>query len=94
MFPKIFVELRNFFVNGKREAAEALQLKSTTAEWAFAKGGINGNRWVVARYLSYPGLSSAHRCPYQVYGSEAKQSWHDARMSSLASIGRRLSEIV
>lgn len=49
MYPKTCVELYNFFVDGKRKAAETLSLEVATAGWAFAKGGINGAKWVVER---------------------------------------------
>jgi 4-hydroxy-2-oxoglutarate aldolase len=91
LYPKTCVELYNLFVNGKNEAAEALQLDLAMAEWGFAKGGINGTKWVVAKYLSYPESSSACRRPYPAYGDKAKRSWIDARMSSLAHIEKRLS---
>lgn len=53
-YPRTCGELYNLFVNGKREAAEALQLEPATAERESAKGGINGIKWLVARYLSHP----------------------------------------
>jgi 4-hydroxy-2-oxoglutarate aldolase len=84
LYPKTCVELYNLFVN-------ALQLDLAMAEWGFAKGGINGTKWVVAKYLSYPESSSACRRPYPAYGDKAKRSWIDARMSSLAHIEKRLS---
>jgi 4-hydroxy-2-oxoglutarate aldolase len=83
--------LYNLFDDGKKEAAEALQLELAMAEWGFAKGGINGTKWVVAKHLSYPESSSACRRPYPVYGDEAKRIWLDARMLSLAPTEKRLS---
>jgi 4-hydroxy-2-oxoglutarate aldolase len=44
-------------------------------EWGFAKGGINGTKWVVAKYHGYP-LEKCHcRRPYPQYTDEKKQSW-------------------
>lgn len=92
LFPKTCVELYNLFASGKREAAEALQLELAIAEWGFAKGGVNGTKWVVAKHLSYPDSSSACRRPYPGYADKAKQSWINERMSSLAPVEKRLSK--
>lgn len=91
LYPKTCVKLFNLFVQGKREAAEALQLQLATVEWGFAKGGINGTKGLVAKKLSYPESSSACRRPYPIYGDKAKQAWIDAQMQPLAPIEERLS---
>ncbi|KAJ3511331.1 hypothetical protein NM208_g15441 [Fusarium decemcellulare] len=51
------------------------KLKLAQMEWGFAKGGINGTKWVVAKILGYP-LESCHcRRPYPTYSDESKQDW-------------------
>lgn len=90
LYPKTCVELSNLFVQGKREAAEALQLQLATVEWGFAKGGINGTKWVVAKHLLYPETSSACRRPYPAFDDKAKQAWIDSLMKPLASIEQSL----
>lgn len=57
-----------------KEAEEA-QLNLSKAEWGFAREGINGTKWVVAKYLGYP-MSSCHcRRPYPQYVDAKKQAW-------------------
>jgi 4-hydroxy-2-oxoglutarate aldolase len=50
-------------------------LKAATSEWAFAKGGINGSKWAVAKLLGYPDDSAACRRPYPLFADTAKQEW-------------------
>ena len=62
---------------GKTKEAEAAQLKLAQMEWGFAKGGINGTKWVVAKRLGYP-LTSCHcRRPYPQFSDAKKQAWID-----------------
>ena len=72
------IEIYDLFVAGKTKEAEKAQLKLAQMEWGFAKGGINGTKWVVAKMLGYP-LESCHcRRPYPQYADSKKQSWiHD-----------------
>ena len=44
-------------------------------EWGFAKGGINGTKWVVAKLLGYPEESCHCRRPYPQYTDAKKQAW-------------------
>lgn len=44
-------------------------------EWGFAKGGINGTKWVVAKLREYPIESSHCRKPYPQYSDTKKQGW-------------------
>jgi 4-hydroxy-2-oxoglutarate aldolase len=69
------VQLYQLFKQGKLEEASAAQIKLAEVEWGFAKGGINGTKWVVAKYLGYPEASSHCRRPYPKYADSGKQSW-------------------
>lgn len=69
------MELFNLWAKGKREEAEPLQLQLNAVEWGFAKGGINGTKWVVARRLGYPESSAACRRPHPKYDNAEKQAW-------------------
>lgn len=69
------VELFNLHTAGKTAEAEQLQLQVAVAEWGFAKGGINGTKWVVAKYLGYPEESSWCRRPYPKFVDEEKRTW-------------------
>lgn len=59
-------------------------------EWGFAKGGINGTKWVVAKLLGYP-LESCHcRRPYPEYSDAKKQAWIVDTCSPLVEVEKRL----
>lgn len=68
------MELYTVYQANNRKEATDLQLKIAAAEWAFAKGGINGSKWVVAKMLEYPMESAACRRPYPLFTDEAKQN--------------------
>ncbi|KAL7928935.1 hypothetical protein V8C35DRAFT_325560 [Trichoderma chlorosporum] len=55
--------------------ATALQLELAKMEWGFAKGGINGTKWVVAKLRGYPQESCHCRRPYPRYDSTIQQEW-------------------
>lgn len=75
LFPKFCLEIYNLYIAGKTKEAEVAQLKLAQMEWGFAKGGINGTKWVVAKILGYP-LESCHcRRPYPTYEDAKKQAW-------------------
>lgn len=59
-------------------------------EWGFGKGGINGTKWVVAKYLGYPESSSACRRPYPLFADKSKQSWITAQVKCLEDIEKSL----
>lgn len=86
LYPKTCVKLYNLWVQGEREKAEQLQLQLAVAEWGFAKGGINGTKWVVAKYLGYAESSSACRRPFPKYTDESKQAWIISQVSGLKKI--------
>jgi 4-hydroxy-2-oxoglutarate aldolase len=68
------IELYNLAVSGSKEAEQA-QIDLAAVEWGFAKGGINGTKWVVAQYLGYPEASCHTRRPYPRYSDAKKQAW-------------------
>ncbi|EAW10335.1 dihydrodipicolinate synthase family protein [Aspergillus clavatus NRRL 1] len=75
LYPRTCVELYELYKAGKTQEATELQLQAATAEWAFAKGGINGSKWVVAKMLGYPETSAACRRPYPLFADASKQKW-------------------
>ncbi|OJJ44555.1 hypothetical protein ASPZODRAFT_27212 [Penicilliopsis zonata CBS 506.65] len=75
LWPRACVELYELALAGKTQEATELQLKAATSEWAFAKGGINGSKWVVAHLLGYPATSAACRRPYPLFSDPSKQEW-------------------
>jgi hypothetical protein len=78
-------------VSGKTKEAEKAQLKLAQMEWGFAKGGINGTKWVVSKMLGYP-LEGCHcRRPYPQYDDAKKQDWILTTCSLLASDEKQLS---
>jgi dihydrodipicolinate synthase/N-acetylneuraminate lyase len=77
---------------GKTNEAAALQLKLAQAEWGFAKGGINGTKWVVAKFRGY-NLDSAHcRRPYPKFTDEKKQAWITEVVGSLEEVEKSLGK--
>lgn len=75
LYPKVCMQIYDLYKAGNIKEAEAAQLKLAQMEWGFAKGGINGTKWVVAKVRGYP-LESCHcRRPYPVYGDADKQAW-------------------
>lgn len=69
------MEIYDLYLAGKIKESEALQLKLAKMEWGFAKGGINGTKWVVAKLLGYPLESCDCRRPYPKYSDASKQEW-------------------
>ncbi|KAL6862082.1 hypothetical protein J3F83DRAFT_762783 [Trichoderma novae-zelandiae] len=59
----------------KLKEATALQLELAKMEWGFAKGGINGTKWVVAKLRGYPEESYHCRRPYPKFDNIAQQKW-------------------
>ena len=60
-------------------------------EWGFAKGGINGTKWVVSRILGYPPEASQCRRPYPEYTDAKKQAWILDTCSILIDDEKKLS---
>ncbi|KAF1993773.1 aldolase [Amniculicola lignicola CBS 123094] len=91
LYPKVCVEIYNLWEAGKVAEATALQLKLATMEWGFAKGGINGTKWIVATKLGYPITSADCRRPYPKYSSEEKQKWIVNQVSGLDKVEASLA---
>lgn len=62
-------------------------------EWGFAKGGINGTKWVVAKKLGYPETSEDCRRPYPRYTDEEKRAWILKQVQVLDSVENSLSKL-
>jgi hypothetical protein len=60
-------------------------------EWGFGKGGINGTKWVVAKFRGYPMTSCHCRRPYPEYVDEKKQAWISDIVSPLVEDEKRLT---
>ncbi|KAI8713482.1 hypothetical protein NCS52_01292900 [Fusarium sp. LHS14.1] len=93
LYPKVCTQIFDLYKAGKTKEAEEAQLRLAKMEWGFAKGGINGTKWVVAKLRGYP-LESCHcRRPYPKYNDESKQEWILKVVEPLAvvekSIGKR-----
>ena len=69
------MEVYNLYVKGSHKEAEAAQLELSKAEWGFAKGGINGTKWVVAKMHGYPEQSCHGRRPYPKFSDKKTQDW-------------------
>ena len=69
------IDLYNLSIGSDRKAAEKAQIELAAVEWGFAKGGINGTKWVVAQYLGYPESSCHTRRPYPKFVDAKKQEW-------------------
>ncbi|KAG9560396.1 aldolase, partial [Aureobasidium melanogenum] len=75
LYLKYCIEIYNLWMQGKAKEAEKAQLKLAKIEWGFAKGGINGTKWVVAKLRGYS-LDSYHcRRPYLKFVDAKKQAW-------------------
>ncbi|THY10704.1 dihydrodipicolinate synthetase [Aureobasidium pullulans] len=75
LYPKYCIKIYDLWIQGKTKEAEAAQLELAKMEWGFAKGGINGTKWVVAKLRGYP-LDSCHcRRPYPKFVDAKKQAW-------------------
>ncbi|RSL38879.1 hypothetical protein CEP53_014504 [Fusarium sp. AF-6] len=86
LYPKVCTQIFDLYKAGKTQEAEAAQLQLAKMEWGFAKGGINGTKWVVAKLRGYP-LESCHcRRPYPKYSDEAKQEWILKVVEPLAAV--------
>ncbi|KAH7375572.1 dihydrodipicolinate synthetase family protein [Plectosphaerella cucumerina] len=92
LWPKACARIYDLYQAGKTNEAAALQLKLAQAEWGFAKGGINGTKWVVAKFRGY-NLDSAHcRRPYPKFTDEKKQAWITEVVGSLEEVEKSLGK--
>lgn len=85
------IAIFDLYEKGQVVEAVALQAELGQMEWGFAKGGINGTKWVVAKLRGYPEQSSHCRRPYPVFSSEEKKSWIMKQVSPLARAEKRVS---
>ena len=74
LYPKFCIHIYNLYTQGKVKEAEAAQLKLASMEWGFAKGGINGTKWVVAKLRGYSLDGSHCRRPYPRFVDAKKQA--------------------
>ena len=75
LYPRYCIQIYDLWIQGKTKEAEAAQLELAKMEWGFAKGGINGTKWVVAKLRGYS-LDGCHcRRPYPKFVDAKKQAW-------------------
>ncbi|THW83487.1 dihydrodipicolinate synthetase [Aureobasidium pullulans] len=75
LYPRYCIQIYDLWIQGKTKEAEAAQLELAKIEWGFAKGGINGTKWVVAKLRGYS-LDGYHcRRPYPKFVDAKKQAW-------------------
>ncbi|KAM0260090.1 hypothetical protein ACHAQJ_003015 [Trichoderma viride] len=88
LYPRIY----DLFTAGKAKEATALQLELSKMEWGFAKGGINGTKWVVAKLRGYSQDSCHCRRPYPRFDSAAQQEWIVGVVGALEATEKRISK--
>ncbi|RAO71755.1 uncharacterized protein BHQ10_007767 [Talaromyces amestolkiae] len=86
LYPKTCIEIFNLYVAGKIAEAEELQIKLASVEWGFGKGGINGTKWVVGKFLGYPEESTWCRRPYPKFMDKGKREWIETTVKPLQEI--------
>ncbi|EWZ46542.1 hypothetical protein FOCG_11544 [Fusarium oxysporum f. sp. radicis-lycopersici 26381] len=92
LYPKTCLQIYDLYKAGKTKEAEAAQLELAKMEWGFAKGGINGTKWIVAKLRGYP-LESCHcRRPYPKYSDESKQEWIYKVVEPLSAVEKGLGK--
>lgn len=94
LYPRACAAVYDRYVAGDTAEATRLQLALARAEWGFAKGGINGTKWVVAALRGY-GPERAHcRRPYPRYEDAKKQAWIRDVVGALAVEEEKLGKRV
>ncbi|KAH7242264.1 hypothetical protein BKA59DRAFT_224785 [Fusarium tricinctum] len=92
LYPKVCLRIFDLYKAGKTKEAEAAQLELAKMEWGFAKGGINGTKWIVAKLRGYP-LDSCHcRKPYPQYSDESKKDWIFKVVEPLSAVEKGLGK--
>ncbi|QGA16778.1 hypothetical protein EYB26_004448 [Talaromyces marneffei] len=86
LYPKTCIEIFNLYVAGKKAEAEELQIKLASVEWGFGKGGINGTKSVVGKFLGYPEESTWCRRPYPKFLDSGKREWIETTVKPLQDI--------
>lgn len=90
--PQTCIEAFNLQETGRLEEARKLQLRISVAELGLGKGGINGTKWVVAKFRGYPDSGAACRRPYPLYKDKGKQDMIVARMRTLDDVEKSLAK--
>lgn len=91
-YPRLCMQLQDLFRAGKIDEARILQGNVATAEWALAKGGINGMKWAITEVLGYPPASTKPRRPYGDYTGHEKGKWTLDRLGALKSMEEKLTK--
>ncbi|KAI0013848.1 dihydrodipicolinate synthetase [Xylariaceae sp. FL0662B] len=63
LFPRALVQIRQLYQDGDMAAAAELQKKVSLTEIGFAKAGLNGSKWIIAKTRQYPDDSAHCRRP-------------------------------
>lgn len=92
MLDQTCIELFDLYRSGKIEEAQKLQLQVSAAEAGLAKGGINGTKWAVAKFLRYPESSAVCRRPYPLFTDPAKREMITSKMLLLQDVEARLTK--
>lgn len=90
---QVCIEIFDLYNAGKLKEAEAKQLKLAQMEWGFAKGGINGTKWVVAKYHGYAMQKCHCRRPYPQYSDAQKQDWIFNIVAPLLEDEKRMAKL-
>lgn len=91
-YPHTCLHLQELFKSGKNEEARVLQGQVASAEWALAKGGINGMKWAAAQVLGYPEHSSKPRRPYSDFVGDDKGEWVIKTLTALKPVEAKLNK--
>lgn len=90
-FHKFCVQMYDLYKAGKLKEAEAAQLRLTQMEWGFAKGGINGTKWAVGKFLGYAPEKRHCRRPYPQFADESRQAWISTVVKTLLDDEKKLN---
>lgn len=91
LYPRACVEVYDLFRAGELGRAGAAQIRLAEMEWGFARGGINGTKWVVAKILGYPAESWHCRRPYPAFVDAKKQAWISSVVEPLAEVEKKIT---
>ncbi|KAK5943517.1 hypothetical protein PMZ80_004525 [Knufia obscura] len=91
LYPKTCIRIFDLQRKSQFEEATSLQKELAKMEWGFAKGGINGTKWVVSKLRGYPETSSHCRRPYPQFSSEEKRAWIMGVVEPLAATEKKIS---
>ncbi|CAK7236039.1 hypothetical protein SBRCBS47491_009500 [Sporothrix bragantina] len=91
LYPKFCLQMYDLYKAGKTKEAEAAQLRLAQMEWGFAKGGINGTKWSVGKFLGYAPEKRHCRRPYPPFADVAKQEWISKVVETLLADEKKLN---